>query len=110
MVDEAQYLGHRVRISRIRQGASICLELADNPDAAPELNLANGNAYVLLETLGITADSIGTVPLTELRDRLTNPTIRRRIDANPYLAQKLPDLLAIGRAVKEPKTARLAWA
>ncbi|WP_230771791.1 hypothetical protein [Sphingomonas sp. Leaf4] len=109
VVDEAQYLGRRVRISRTRQGASIRLELADNPDAAPELNLANGNAYALLETLGIEADSVGAVPLSELRDRLTNPTIRRRIDADPYLARKLPDLLAMGRAVKEPATARMAW-
>ncbi len=109
VVDEAQYLGRRVRISRIRHGAPIRLELADNPDAAPELNLANGNAYVLLETLGIEADSVGAVPLSELRARLTNPTIRRRIDADPYLARKLPDLLAMGRAVKEPDTARMAW-
>ncbi|WP_156349281.1 MULTISPECIES: hypothetical protein [unclassified Sphingomonas] len=54
--------------------------------------------------------STGEISLPELCDRLTNPTIRRRIGADPYLARKLPDLLAMGRAVKEPKIAGLAWA
>lgn len=46
VVDEAQYLGRRVRIHRDHSEAPIVIELANNADAAPAFDLINANAHL----------------------------------------------------------------
>ena len=43
------------------------------------MDLAQGNAYALLESLGLTPDSVGEAPIDEVRRRLENPAVRRRM-------------------------------
>lgn len=51
-----------------------------NSDAGVEVNLADGSAYALLQSLGLRPDSVGELPVHEVRRRLDNPAVRRRMD------------------------------
>ncbi|TVV76417.1 hypothetical protein [Sphingomonas solaris] len=95
VLDEAQFRGRRVRVWRYGPTRDIHLSLSSNPDSAPELKVANCNAYALLETLGLEPDSVGVVPVTELRQRLTDPRIRQRLDDDPQLSRYVPTLVAM---------------
>lgn len=110
VLDEAQFRGRRIRLSRdAARGDAIRLALSWSHDAAPELNVANGNAYALLETLGLDAESVGEIPVDELRDRLTDPRIRRRLDGDPWLARYVPRLVAMAAVKPVAGVPHLAW-
>jgi hypothetical protein len=83
ILDEAQFLGRRVRVTQIERASDITMRLSLNPDAAPEIALANAQALALLDGLGIDRRVTGMVTMTELRQRLTTPRIRLRLDAYP---------------------------
>jgi hypothetical protein len=110
VLDEAQFLGRRVRIWQTEHGGDIKIGLASNPDAAPELEVANGNAYALLEGLGLDPDRGGAVAMTELRLRLTDPRIRRRLDADPGMAGYVEKLAAMAALKPIDGEYHLAWA
>lgn len=59
VLDEAQFRGRRVRVWRSGWSGDTFLALSSNPDAAPELPVADRNAYALLATLGLDAAHVG---------------------------------------------------
>ena len=72
--------------------------------------MADWNAYALLETLGISAANNGVVPIVELRERLTDPRIRRRLDGDPQLTRYVPTLVAMAAVKPIDGELSLAWA
>lgn len=110
VLDEAQYRGRRVRICRMGWTADIRIGLSSSLDDVPALEVANGNAYALLETLGLDADSVGDLPISELRQRLMDPRIRRRLDDDTQLGRYVPTLLAMVAAKPTVSELSLAWA
>ncbi len=48
VLDEAQFLGRRVRVAQTELTGDITIRLSLNPDAAPEIALANPQALALL--------------------------------------------------------------
>ena len=110
VLDEAQFRGRRVRVWRYGLTRDIHLSLSSNPDAAPDLEVTNGNAYALLETLGLDPESAGVVPVTELRQRLTDPRIRGRLDDDPQLSRYVPTLVAMAALKPIEGDLSLAWA
>lgn len=110
VLDEAQFLGRRVRIWRMGWSGDIRLGLASGLDDVPELEVANGNAYTLLETLGLDPDSVGELPIAELRQRLSDPRVRRRLDGDAQLCRYVPTLLAMVKAKPTISEVSLAWA
>lgn len=110
VLDEAQFTGRRIRVRRDENIGLVMIEVAWTHDSAPSLNVANGNAYALLEGLGLDAESCGEIPLADLRRRLTDPVIHRRLGNDPHLSRYLPSLVAMARATSVPVEACLAWA
>jgi hypothetical protein len=53
------------------------MAVALTSDPGVELNLANGNAYALLEGLGLRPDSVGELPIDAVCERLANPAVRQ---------------------------------
>src|SRR3546814_18190482 len=53
--------------------AEITMRVALTSDCGLELDLAYGNAYALLEALGMATDSVGEIPLEQVRNRLADP-------------------------------------
>lgn len=110
VLDEAQFLGRRVRVWQAERSGDIKIGLAPNPDGAPELEVANANALTLLESLGLDRDSAGVLPITELRQRLIDPRIRRRLDADPAMARYVETLTAMAALKPVEGEYHLAWA
>lgn len=110
VIDEAQYLGRRVRVRREENIGLIRIEVAFTRDVESLLRLPDRNAYALLEGLGIDAGPSGEIPLAELRSRLTDPTIHRRLGDDPMLAGHLPSLAAMARNPDPAFEGRLTWA
>ena len=110
VLDEAQFTARRIRVRREENVGLVMIEVAWTHDSAPSLNIANGNAYALLESLGLDAESCGEIPLPDLRRRLIDPVIRHRLGNDPHLSRYLPSLVAMARASTVPSEARLAWA
>ncbi len=109
VLDEAQFLGRRVRIAQTERSSDIQLRLSLNPDAAPEMALANPEALTLLDRLGIDRQTAGMVPMTELRQRLMDPRIRRRLDADPTLANCVETLTTMAGMKPADGDYLLAW-
>jgi hypothetical protein len=110
VLDEAQFLGRRVRVWQNQRHGDIRIGVASNPDAAPELAVTDDNALALLEGLGLDPESVGLVPMAELRLRLTDPRIRRRLDADPGMAKYVPTLTAMAALKPIRGELHLAWA
>jgi hypothetical protein len=110
VLDEAQFLGRRVRVWRMDWSGDIRIGLASGLDDVPELEVANGNASALLETLGLDPDSVGELPIAELRQRLSDPRVRRRLDGDAQLSRYVPTLLAMVKAKPTISELSLAWA
>lgn len=109
VIEEAQFRCRRVSIHRREETGSIVMAVAFTSDLALELNLANGNAYALLEGLGLRPDSVGELPIDTARARLANPAVRRHAverGVSHYL-DRLDRLLATADA---DDTSRLEWA
>jgi hypothetical protein len=109
ILDEAQFLGRRVRIAQIDRARDIEMRLSLNPDAAPEIVMANPAALTLLEGLGIDRTIAGMVPMTELRQRLMDPRIRRRLDADPGMADCVETLSKMAALKPVDGEYLLAW-
>lgn len=109
VLDEAQFRARRVSIWRVGAEGPYRMRPSITSDLAVELNLANGNAYALLESLGLSADSVGEAPIEEVRERLANPAIRRRMAAHnvTHYADPLERLLA---SAGMDERSRFEWA
>ena len=85
------------------------MSVALTSDQGLELDLATANAAVLLESLGLTPDSIGEISIDAVRARLGNPAVQRRAAAEgitTYL-DRLNQLIGLADA---DETSRLEWA
>lgn len=107
ILDEAQFLGRRVRVAQTEPTGDITMRLSLNPDAAPEIALANPQALALLDGLGIDRMVAGMVPMTELRRRLTDPRIRRRLDSD--MAESIETLATMAALKPIEGEYLLAW-
>lgn len=109
VVEEAQFRGRRISIHHCSSTAEIRMRVALTSDRGLELDLAYGNAYSLLETLGMGAESVGEIALDLVRERLADPTTTSRAVSRgvDHYLPRLEQLLASAGDVQE---ARLAWA
>ena len=74
IIDEAQFRARRVRIWQQEPTGDLRLGLGLNPDGAPELEVANGNAFGLLVSLGLDEESCGAIPLSGVTSRFVRQT------------------------------------
>jgi hypothetical protein len=100
VIEEAQFQARRVSICRIGRDGDIAMKVSLTSDLALELNLAAGNAYALLESLGLDPDSVGETSIADIRARLTDPAVQRRCAANgvAHYCKRLDRLLATADA------------
>jgi hypothetical protein len=110
VVNEAQFLGCRARIWQAEPSGDLKLGLGLNPDAAPELEVANGNAYAILASLGLDEESCGAVPMSELRERLMDLRIRRRLDDDPHVTRYVEARTTMAALKPVDGEYHLAWA
>lgn len=109
VVEEAQFRGRRLAIHHSASAAEITLRVALTSDSGLELDLAYGNAYALLEALGMDAESVGELPLDQVRDRLADPDIRSRA-VERGVDHYLPRMERLLASAPDLEHARLAWA
>ncbi|MFK3890662.1 hypothetical protein [Sphingomonas sp. NPDC079357] len=110
VIDEAQSWARRVRIWQQEPAGDLRLGLGLNPDGAPELEVANGNAFALLPSLGLDEESCGAIPLSQLRQRLMDPRIRRRLDEDPHMSRYVEALTTMAALKPVEGEYHLAWA
>lgn len=109
VLEEAQFRGRRVMVCRVESDRSIRMRVALTSDEGLELNLANGNAYALLESLGLHPHSVGEIAISDIRARIINPAVQRRgheTGVADYI-ERLDRLLQLGDA---DESSRLEWA
>lgn len=109
VVEEAQFRGRRIAIHHNALATEITLRVALTSDCGLELDLACGNAYALLEALGMDADSVGEISLDLLRNRLADPTTATRA-AERGVDHYLPRMERLVASATDVEEARLAWA
>lgn len=109
VIEEAQFRGRRVMVYRVDADRSIRMRVALASDQGLELNLANGNAYALLESLGLHPHGVGEIAIADIRARIVNPAVQRRgleTGVSDYIG-RLDRLLRLGDA---DGSSRLEWA
>ena len=108
VVEEAQFRGLNIRIWQDDATRSIRMVVASTPDGSTEMNLANANAYAVLETIGLGDDCCGEVALDDLSSRLADPTIRdamTRSGLHGYLSR----LDGLAQCGIENEEVRMVW-
>ena len=109
VIDEAQFRQRQIRVFKSDETGEIMMALSDTIDGSIDLDLADANAFAVLDALDLEADHCGTVTLTVLRDRLGDTAVRRRFTdrrIDHYLA-RLDRLAGIAAYEQEPQ---LVWA
>ena len=99
----------QVRFFKNDATGEIMMALSGTIDGSVDLDIANANAFAILEALDFEADNTGTVTLDLLRARLGDPVVRRRFTVrriDHYLA-RLDRLAGIAAHEQEPQ---LVWA
>lgn len=109
VVEEAQFRGRRISIHHCASTAEITMRVALTSDCGLELDLAYGNAYALLEALRMATDSVGEIPLEQVRNRLADPDTPARA-AERGVDHYLPRIERLLASATESGDARLAWA
>lgn len=110
VLEEAQFRGRRIRVWR-SEDRDIWLGLSSDSDAAPALEVPDERGSAILEMLGLDgSETMGAIPLEELRRRLSDPIIHRRISNEPELVTYLPQLNEMARVNTLDGAPHLAWA
>jgi len=110
VLEEAQFRGRRIRLWR-SDDRDIWLGLSSDPDAAPALEVSTESGSAILEMLGLDgSETVGAIPLDELRRRLSDPSVHRRISSEPGLESYLPHLNEMARVRPLDGAPHLAWA
>ena len=109
VVEEAQFRGRLVRFEKSRADGLLRIRVSAWPDGALEMNVANANAYAILEALGCDPDPIGEIPSAELRAKLTDPDVRKRLEAE-HLEHYIAPLTSLAWTGDEHSNARVVWA
>ena len=109
VLDEAQFRGRRVSVYREGDTGPITLSVGLTSDPGLELDLAYQNAFALLEGLGLRPESVGEIPVDNVRARLADPSSRRSVEAQGAAADlsRLDRLSATGDL---DDSSRLEWA
>ena len=109
VLDEAQFRSRRVSFYRSRPDGPVAMRPSITSDLGVEMDLASGNAYALLESLGLRPDSVGELPVAEVRKRLDNPAVRRRMREQniDHYADRLERLIA---TADTDDSSRFEWA
>ena len=109
VLDEAQFRGRRITIWWYETDHAIRMRPSVTSDHGGELDLAESDAHALLEGLGLNPDLVGEIPIDTIRDRLANPAIRRRAEADgtTLVLERLERLLSTAHA---DDSSRLEWA
>lgn len=109
VLDEAQFRGRRVLVWWYEADRSIRMRPSLTSDLGIELQLADSDAYALLAGLGLMTDGVGKIPIATVRDRLTNPAVRRRA-AEDGITHDLERLNALLATTDADDSSRLEWA
>ena len=109
VVEEAQFRGRRVSVFRDEAAGTINLTVALTTDMALELDLASNNAFALLESLGLGAESVGETAIETIRERLASPAVRRHA-AEQGVAHHIERLERLVAAAAPDESCRLEWA
>ncbi len=109
VVEEALFRGRRVSVFRDEAAGTINLTLALTTDMALELDLASNNAFALLESLGLGAESVGETAIETIRERLASPAVRRHA-AEQGVAHHIERLERLVAAAAPDESCRLEWA
>lgn len=109
VLEEAQFLGRRVRIWQRLRTRDLRIRLSLTPDEALQLAMSEPHAMTLLNGLGLDRARSGVITMTELRDRLTSPRIRRRLAADPAMTSYVETLTAMAVLKPIEGESRLAW-
>jgi hypothetical protein len=109
ILDEAQFLRRRVRVFQTELTGDITMRLSLNPDAAPQIALANPPSSGIVRGPWIDRMVAGMVPMTELRRRLTDPRIRLRLDADPDTAESIETMATMAALKPIDGEYLLAW-
>ena len=109
VLDEAQFRARRIVVWWYESDRAIRMRPSLTSDHGDELDLAESDANALLEGLGLNPDLVGEIPIDTIRDRLANPAIRHRAEADGIstMLERLERLLAIADA---DDSLRLEWA
>jgi hypothetical protein len=109
VLEEAQFRVRRVSIWSFTLQPEIRMSVSITSDQGVELDLANSNAYALLESLGLEPESVGELPVDLVRQRLDDPTVKRRMahyQVDRY-TDRLKQLLA---TADQDESSRFEWA
>ncbi len=88
VVEEAQFRGLNIRFHHDDATRSISIRVASTPDGSHAVRLLDQNARSVLEALHLEDDHRGSIPVTELRQALNEPSVRenlRKIDTGASL-------------------------
>jgi hypothetical protein len=109
VLDEAQFRGRRIAVWWYENCRTICMRPSLTSDLGAELDLAEDDAHALLQGLGLKPDNVGEIPIGAVRDRLANPAVRRRAEAEGTASyfDRLDQLLVSASA---DDSSRLEWA
>ncbi|MBB4859179.1 hypothetical protein HNO88_002508 [Novosphingobium chloroacetimidivorans] len=109
VIEEAQFLGRLLSFRRKEVTHELSIEVSQRLDGPGELDLANGNAYAVLEALDLEPESIGEITFDELRMRLSLPTVRQAF-RDRRIHHRLPFFDVAAALDPHEQSARLVWA
>jgi hypothetical protein len=108
VLEEAQFRARRVHVSW-PDGGPIRMRVARTSDRGAEFDLQQPEALALLVTLGLRGEEAGEIPAYELRSRLENPSIRKRL-GDWHLDRIAPQLEQLLSIADVDHSSRLEWA
>ena len=110
VLDEAQFSQRRVRFYKADETGEIMLAVSSAIDGSVDLDLdlAIGNAIAVLKALDLDLDSTGDLPLTVLRERLADATIRTNFVAQ-RVEHYLPRLDRLAALTAHEQDPHLVW-
>lgn len=109
LADEAQFNRRRLTFHAPDISGTVYVRISEMPDAIDELNVANGNAYQLLETLRLPVESCGSVTLRQLREAVSDARNNGSLHRNK-LQRYIPFLEAFANFDGDPDKSRIEWA
>lgn len=108
VVEEAQFRGLNVRFWRDDRTGTIWMGVATSIDGEDAMGLSNANAFALLDALGLTRDSCGSISIGELADRVSEPSNQRRF-SEESLDHYADQLSRFASHTRENDEVRLVW-
>lgn len=109
VLDDAQFRRRRVRIEHVPSLRMIVMQVSLRSDLGLELDLAPSAARAFLRALGLHPDASGTLPIQILVNQLSDPHVRRRLQAQS-LDQSLLRIERLLETSRIDDSSRLEWA